>query len=112
MVNAPVCKTGTRRVNIAGSNPALPTQLNMVRGAAWCGHLPVTQEIRWVQSPYGSFVALTAIYIGMTVNHKEYKRHVYSRIAQSVERSAVNRMVAGSSPVPRVDVLPKARNPV
>ena len=25
MVNAPVCKTGTRRVNIAGSNPALPT---------------------------------------------------------------------------------------
>ena len=26
MVNAPVCKTGTRRVNIAGSNPALPTK--------------------------------------------------------------------------------------
>ena len=25
MVNAPVCKTGTRRVNTAGSSPALPT---------------------------------------------------------------------------------------
>ena len=26
MVNAPVCKTGTHRVNTAGSNPALPTK--------------------------------------------------------------------------------------
>ena len=32
MVNAPVCKTGTRRVNIAGSNPALPI---LIKYGSW-----------------------------------------------------------------------------
>ena len=44
MVNAPVCKTGTRRVNIVGSNPTLPIFKQYIWPRSLVGrkHQPVT----------------------------------------------------------------------
>ena len=44
MVNAPVCKTGTRKVNIVGSNPTLPIfkQYIWPRSLVGWKHQPVT----------------------------------------------------------------------